>query len=117
MRSSSLLMRTLSGQNVVQGTVGKRAVVVLLGMLASAGIVRAQQATDGAESDRQTIQILLRRVEQLEARVSQLEAAKMPVAATPEPGEASGQAATPPAPPESEPEGKSLHGMAERMDT
>ncbi len=94
----------------------KPVALVMLALLASAGIARAQQATDGAESDRQTMQILLRRVEQLEARVSQLEAAK-PVAATPGPGEASGQAATPPAPPESEPEGKSTHGMAERMDT
>ncbi len=94
----------------------KPVALVMLALLASAGIARAQQATDGAESDRQTIQILLRRVEQLEARVSQLEAAK-PVAATPGPGEASGQAATAPAPPESEPEGKSTHGMAERMDT
>src|SRR6266550_2918974 len=83
----------------------KPVALVMLALLASAGIARAQQATDGAESDRQTIQILLRRVEQLEARVSQLEAAK-PVTATPGPGEASGQAATPPAP-ESEPEGKS----------
>src|SRR5882724_2743721 len=95
----------------------KPVALVMLAFLASAGIARAQQATDGAESDRQTIQILLRRVEQLEARVSQLEAAKTPVASIPEPGEASGQATTPPAPPESEPEGKSTHGMAERMDT
>jgi type II secretory pathway pseudopilin PulG len=95
----------------------KRVAVVVLATLASAGIARAQQATDGAESDRQTIQMLLRRVEQLEARVSQLEAAKTPVAATAGPGETSGQTATTPAPPESEPEVKSTHGMAERMDT
>ena len=113
MRSSSLLMRTLSGQNVVQGTVGKRAVVVLLGMLASAGVVRAQQAPDGTESDRQTIQILLRRVEQLEARVAQLEAAKQTAPAA-TPVETPTQTA---APADAGPEGKSAHALVERMDT
>ncbi len=85
---------------------------LLLGLLLSPCTLRAQQAADGVDSDKATIQMLVRRVEQLEARVAQLEAAKP----APAPGQA--QAPTPAAPtPEPEPEAKSAPAMAERMDT
>src|SRR5258705_602525 len=117
MQSSKLPPSTaVIASRLASRTICKRVAPMILVILASAGIARAQKATDGVDSDRQTIQMLLRRVEQLEARVSQLEAAKTPVAAAAGPGETSGQAATP-APPESDSEGKSAHGMAERMDT
>ncbi len=48
--------------------------VPLLGFLLGTSGLRAQQVPDGADSDKQTIQMLVRRVEQLEARVAQLEA-------------------------------------------
>src|SRR5262249_570932 len=51
------------------------AVVVLLGILLTNIPLRAQQA-GGFETDKQTIQMLLARIERLEARVSQLEAVR-----------------------------------------
>jgi hypothetical protein len=118
MQSPKLLPASaMIASRLVSRTSCMRVAPVILAILASACIARAQQATDGAESDRQTIQMLLRRVEQLEARVSQLEAAKTPVVAAAGSGETSGQTAATPVPPESEPDGKSAHGMAERMDT
>jgi hypothetical protein len=82
----------------------------LLGILFSPSVLRAQQSSDGVDSDKQTIQMLVRRVEQLEARVAQLEAGKQAVAPAPAPTPA-------PAPEESESEIKSAPAMAERMDT
>src|ERR1700751_3217774 len=80
----------------------------LLGILLGPAVLRAQQATESVDSDKQTIQMLVRRVEQLEARVAQLEAAKQPTPPAPAPA---------PAPAESEPEVKAGPAMAERMDT
>ncbi len=113
--SRSLPCRPATASSLAR-TIRKRVAPLILAILASACIAQPQQVTDPTESERQTIQMLLRRVEQLEARVSQLEAAKAPVAAAGQ-GEPSGQTPTTPAPPESEPEGKSAHGMADRMDT
>jgi ribosomal protein L12E/L44/L45/RPP1/RPP2 len=90
------------------------ALALMLGTVLGAPVLRAQQASDGADSDKQTIQMLVRRVEQLEARVAQLEAAKSS-APTPAPAPASAPAETAPA--EAESETKSAHSMAERMDT
>ena len=115
--SSFFTSSTVIASKVAPRMICKRVAMVMLGFLLCVQIARAQQSTDGAESDRQTIQMLLRRVEQLEARVSQLEAGKTAVAATSGAGDASAQTANTPAPPESEPEGKPAHGMAERMDT
>jgi hypothetical protein len=84
----------------------------LLGILFSSSILRAQQSADGVDSDKQTIQMLVRRVEQLEARVAQLEAGKQAVVPAPAP-----TPAPTPAPEESESEVKSAPAMAERMDT
>jgi hypothetical protein len=114
MWSSSLLpFGLLAAQTPAQRTSRKRALALLLGVLLGTSFVRAQQTSDGADSDRQTIKMLVRRVEQLEARVAQLEAGKPPAAA-PAPVEAPAPTA---APPESEPEAKSAPAIAERMDT
>lgn len=88
--------------------------VPLLGFLLGTSVLRAQQVSDSADSDKQTIQMLVRRVEQLEARVAQLEAAKQ--------SSASGPSEAPTPPPAAsatlpEPEERSTPGMAERMDT
>ena len=75
------------------------------------GIVRAQQA-DAADSDKQMIQMLVRRIDQLEARVAQLESGKPPAAGTtsePAPAPPSAQAAT-------EPESPPQPAEATRMD-
>ena len=100
------------------------ALALMLAALLGAPVLRAQQAADGADSDKQTIQMLVRRVEQLEARVAQLESAKSSPAAAapaqapaPSPAPASASAETPAGPAEAESETKSAHSMAERMDT
>jgi hypothetical protein len=88
--------------------------VPLLGFLLNTSVLHAQQVSDGTDSDKQTVQMLVRRVEQLEARVAQLEATKQSSA----PGLA--QAPTPPPVPpaaQPEPEERPATGMAERMDT
>jgi hypothetical protein len=95
-----------------QRTFGMRGLVLLIGVLLAPSVLRAQQASDATDSDRQTIQMLVRRVEQLEARVAQLEAAKQSTAAP-----ATAVAPPPAAPAETEPETKSTPAMAERMDT
>ncbi len=51
---------------------------LLLGILVSTTILRAQQPA--AAADKQTLQLLLQRIDQLEARVQQLEAAKQQTA-------------------------------------
>src|SRR4029077_15819294 len=100
------------------------ALALTLAALLGAPVLRAQQAADGADSDKQTIQMLVRRVEQLEARVAQLESGKSSAAAAapaqapaPSPAPASAPAETPAAGPAEESETKSAHTMAERMDT
>ena len=49
---------------------------ILLGILLGARLAPAQQTPDSADQDKQTIRMLLQRVEQLETRVAQLEAAR-----------------------------------------
>ena len=107
-RTYSVIVSTLA-EWAMQG----RVAIVVLAVFVNTGVLRAQQGTEGSESDRQTIQMLVRRVEQLEARVAQLEGGKAPAEAVP----ASTQAASPSAPAESEAENKSAHGMSDRMDT
>jgi hypothetical protein len=63
-----------------------RSLLVLLGLLAAAPLMRGQQSGDGTVSDKETMQLLLQKiaqleakvekVEQLEARVKELEAAR-----------------------------------------
>jgi hypothetical protein len=73
------------------------------------GSARAQQA-NAADSDKQMIQLLVRRIDQLEARVAQLESAKQPAAAS-EPA-----AAPQVAPAATEPESTEEHAEPVRMD-
>ncbi len=60
-----LLAQTVPGM-------GKRVLIVALGMAVSAPCLRAQNAAE-ANTDKQTIQMLLQRIERLESRVAQLE--------------------------------------------
>src|SRR6201993_1269288 len=53
---------------------GRRVLIVALGMAVSAPCLRAQNAAE-ANTDKQTIQMLLQRIERLESRVAQLEGA------------------------------------------
>ena len=71
--------------------VGFIAFLVCVPMLTSERVLA--QRVDGADADKQTIQMLIRRIDELEARVAQLEAGKAPAAAASEP------APNPPAPP------------------
>jgi hypothetical protein len=72
-----------------------KALPMLLGILLSTGAVRAQQTPDPPDPDKQTIRMLLERVEQLEARVTQLEAARQAVPAV-APAHGTRPASTPP---------------------
>jgi len=84
---------------------------LLLAQLLLTDRVQAQQAT-AADADKQTIQMLVRRIDQLEARVAQLESGKPPAAVPSEPAPApTGAPAA--AEPESAP---AEHTEPERMD-
>lgn len=72
MHSVRVILRMLGGQLMVVG--------LLFSLSASA--VWAQQAGGGPAADKETLQLLLKRIDQLEARVSQLEAEKQAGAAT-----------------------------------
>ena len=90
---------------------------LLLAMVISSPALHAQQGSDGNDSDKQIIQTLIHRVEQLEARVAQLEAAKQTPVTT---ISAQAPAATAPpqdaAPAQTESETPSARAT-ERMDT
>jgi hypothetical protein len=91
-----------------------RALVLLLGTLPYPQAGHAQQAA--ADSDKETIRLLLQRVDRLEARVSQLEAAQ----ARPVELASASKASTPPAAAAAQGEGESEppaeHAEPERMD-
>jgi hypothetical protein len=70
-----------------------RTVPLLILILASARPVSAQQAADPPNPDQQTIQMLMERIDRLEARVAQLEGVKRGA-----PSEATAQAPSPPEP-------------------
>ena len=92
-----------------------RALTLLLGCLILPAMLSAREA-DAPDSDKETIQALLRRIEQLEARVTQLEALQKPTPQTP----ATTAPAPTPAPASAEPasEQESGHMLeAQRMDT
>ena len=55
---------------------GKRVCLLLLGILLGTQGVHAQESAGGAGSDQQTIQMLLQRIDRLEARVAQLESTR-----------------------------------------
>lgn len=99
----------------------KQPSLLLLGMLLATPILRAQQSGEVALTDKQTLQLLLQRVaqleakvqrvDQLEARIKELEAAG---AQTP-PAQATSVSAQPAVPSENETEPMSEH-MSDRMD-
>ena len=90
--------------------VGSIAFLLCAPMLMSEGVL-AQQV-DGADADKQTIQMLIRRIDELEARVAQLEASKAPAPT------ASEQVPNPraPGPPPIDSEASAEHSEPERMD-
>ena len=90
--------------------VGSIAFLLCAPMLVSE-IVLAQRV-DGADADKQTMQMLIKRIDELEARVAQLEASRAPAPA------ASEQAPNPsaPAPPAIETEAPAEHSEPQRMD-
>ncbi|HYL13722.1 MAG TPA: hypothetical protein VEV41_11845 [Terriglobales bacterium] len=96
---------------------GRMAVVqafaLLLGILVSTTVVEAQQTSDPPDQDKQTIRMLLQRIDQLEARVGQLEAGRQAA-----PQAAPAQAAPPATtPPETETEAQAEQPLEpERMD-
>src|SRR6516225_1199946 len=95
-----------------------RALAVLLALLLSSPVLVAQPDSGGADSDKQTIDMLLHRVEQLEARVAQLEAAReTPVTTAPAHGPAAAAPAQAVSTPEPQPETPSARASGERMDT
>src|ERR1700756_32895 len=103
----------------------KQRCLLLLGMLLASPILRAQQTGDATVVDKQTLQLLLQRVaelearvktmDQLEARIKELEAAKSPTGPAPATGVASVSAQSG-STPENEPEAMTDHSMSERMD-
>jgi hypothetical protein len=108
-------------------SMGKRALLVALGILISTPGLRAQGTGNGADPDKQTVQMLLQRIERLEARVAQLEGTHPEVARTepaslaathPAAGPAAGPATQPAqaAARSSEPEQEMEHLEPERMD-
>ncbi len=109
-------------------SMGGRLLLLALGILMSAPCLQAQGATSAAGSDQQTIQMLLQRIERLEARVAQLEGthtegARMETAnsALPATHPPTGPAAGPATAPQTtaqlpEPEQETEHLEPERMD-
>lgn len=71
------------------------AFALLLGILVSTTVVEAQQTSDPPDRDKQTIRMLLERIDQLEARVNQLEAGRQ-AAPSAAPAQAAPSATTPP---------------------
>jgi hypothetical protein len=61
----------------------KRMLSLLLAILVNAGIVLAEQPGDPPDQEKQTIQMLLQRIDRLEARVAQLEGTKQAVSEAP----------------------------------
>jgi hypothetical protein len=90
-----------------------QAFALLLGILVSITVVEAQQTSDPPDQDKQTIRMLLQRIDQLEARVNQLEAGRQAA-----PQAAPAQAAPPATtPPETETEAQAEQPLEpERMD-
>jgi hypothetical protein len=94
--------------------VKKGAAALLFGILLSTTPLLAEEPGNGTHSDKEMIQTLQHRLEQLEARVAQLEASRQPAASS-APPPASGQTTVPPvAEPETEPEPE--RPEPERMD-
>jgi hypothetical protein len=114
MRSSGSLLTSVAIVALARRTIRTRAAAILLALFVCSSGLCAQQPTDG-DSDHQAIQMLLKRVEQLEVRVAQLEAAKPAVATATGPAEVAGQVTPPAQQTANEPD--QSRGMSDRMDT
>jgi hypothetical protein len=90
----------------------RRIMLLLVSGLVTPTILQAQQPGDTPVADKQTLQLLLQRIDQLEARVRQLEAERQPAAVL-SPAHAPTQAS---APPVNEAEPQVERTMPERMD-
>jgi len=83
--------RVPAGQTIV-----RPALLLLLGVLWNTPPLRAQQVGNAsADTDKQTIQTLLQRIERLEARVTQLEAARQNLHSAPSRGRFSNPGSSP----------------------
>lgn len=110
--STSPPSRVLLALKLTGWRVGSRILPLLLGILITTTILRAQQPGDAAVPDKQTLQLLLQRIDQLEARVRQLETERQPAAVvSPAPGSAPTSA-----PPVNESEPQAESAVSERMD-
>jgi hypothetical protein len=109
---TSSALSSIRPQLLFTGGMIVKGAFLLLGILANTTVLPAQQADAGTEADKQTIQVLLRRIDQLEARVARLERARPETPSDPPP-QAAAQPAPPPAP-EAAPQ--SEYPESERMD-
>ena len=91
-RSVVGLSKDRLARRMVAEHIAPMALLLVVAML-MAGSVRAQQASV-LDSDKQTIELLVRRIDQLEARIAQLESGKSPAS-----GATATAAASPPAEP------------------
>ena len=104
---SSTLIQTVLKPTGRRRRVRSRAAALLFAVFLLPTLVLAQPPADAEESDKEAIRALLRRVEQLEARVAQLEASRQPGASAmpaPTPAPVSAPIAMAQTPAEQEPE-------------
>lgn len=104
--------RVLLALKLTGWRIRRRLLPLLLGILVTTTILRAQQPGDATVPDKPTLQLLLQRIDQLETRVRQLEAERQPAAVvSPAPGPAQTSA-----PPVNEAEQQAESAVPERMD-
>src|SRR5882672_4089452 len=110
--------RVLPALELTGWRVRRRILPLLLGSLVTATILQAQQPKPGdvTAPDKQTLQLLLQRIDQLEARVRQLEAERQPApVVSPAPGPAQ-RSAPPVNEAEQQAESQAESAVPERMD-
>jgi hypothetical protein len=110
--------RVLPALELTGWRVRRRILSLLLGSLATATILQAQQPKpdDVTTPDKQTLQLLLQRIDKLEARVRQLEAERQPAAVvSPAPGPTQ-KSAPPINEAEQQAESQAESAVPERMD-
>src|SRR6267378_2429714 len=110
--------RVLPALELTGWRVRRRILPLLLGSLVTATVLQAQQPKPGdvTAPDKQTLQLLLQRIDQLEARVRQLEAERQPApVVSPAPGPAQ-RSAPPVNEAEQQAESQAESAVPERMD-
>ena len=114
MRSALSLSRTMV--TFTDSTITMRTLLLIMGMSVSTAMVKAQPPAEASNAEKQTLQALLQRIDQLEGRVRQLEAERQPgQAASLEPAQSAARPQTT-AQSESEAEGQNEQLEPERMD-